>query len=91
MKVKEKKQPKPRVPRKCFAERLAEKLKPMGHAEYDQEGEFVILVYKDMKLEFSVDSKGEHIDGVSLFQLVYDVVDERKIHSFYLPPSTPQP
>jgi hypothetical protein len=76
---------KERVPRKDFAEKLADKLRALNIGEVeegslsDDSGRWVNVRFKDMELCFSFDDKGENIDRLGLYKDVIEVTSHRLV------------
>jgi hypothetical protein len=76
---------KERVPRKDFAEKLADKLRTLNIGEveegslFDGSGRWVNVRFKDTELCFSFDMKGELLDRLGLYKDVIEVTDHKLV------------
>lgn len=86
MKKEEPKPKKQRLPRKDFAERLAEKLEVIGEVDCgslsDKSCRWVKVKVGKLSIEFAFDMKGEVIDNIGLYQEVWQCVDQKQIVLF---------
>lgn len=74
---------KPKRARRDFAQRLAERLRPLGDVEAgalgDNSGRWVSVKSGKINFCFSFDMKGETIDKIAIYRDIWAKVDEEKI------------
>jgi hypothetical protein len=77
---------KERQPRKDFAEKLRDKLQPIGCVESgsmgDNSGRWIDLKVGDVSMCISFDMKGENITNIGLYKDVVQVVNQKQLFSW---------
>jgi len=80
--------PPPKAPRirKCFQERLAEKLQEIEGVELDisfddEEGGYIDMIVGLNHICFNFDKKGENFESIGVYKDILQVVDQKQIFS----------